>query len=376
MDLSERNDEDVKGVTVPPSTAVVVIDDEEYMCEGCRQTLEENGLHTVTACNGTEGIDLVKKARPNVVLVDLKMPGISGIEVLEKIPEIDPDIVPIIITGYGTIDSAVESMKMGAFDFITKPCEPEKLLESVNRGVKLSQLRHESTARVEEKAPEQEPDELISDKQEVLLKGLSVLGESYSVGLERSDFVEELIRLEAEAKYHAGSLGQAKKREKAILDIVNELRLVDEIIKSHKYKKASLIQILLDTQLELKWLPGHVLKWISDRLKIPLGEVYSLATFYEAFSLEPQGAHSIHVCMGTACHVRGAPELLRKVSALLDIGEGQTDAKQTFTLKTVHCLGCCALSPVIQIDDSYISNPSLVKLKKVFQSLEEEEVTR
>ena len=355
------------------TTAVVVIDDEESMCEGCRQTLEENGFRTEIACDGSEGLRLVKNVRPNVVLVDLKMPGTSGLEVLERIPGIDPGIVPIVITGYGTIDSAVESMKTGAFDFLTKPFEPEKLLESVRRGMKLSQLRHESAARLESQTKKETHREMSLDKQEVLLKGLSVLGECYSVGLNRGDFLDELNRLEAEAKYHAESLGLVKKRERAILDIVNELRLVDDIIGRHEYRKSSLIQILLETQLKLRWLPRHVLKWISARLNIPLSEIYTIATFYEAFSLEPQGAHTVQVCMGTACHVRGAPELLTKVSALLHIEEGQTDDRQFLTLKTVHCLGCCALSPVVQIDDAYMSDPSLSRLKEVFNSLEQKE---
>ncbi|MBN2126580.1 MAG: NAD(P)H-dependent oxidoreductase subunit E [Deltaproteobacteria bacterium] len=376
MDLETMKQEGGAEAPALGNAAVVVIDDEESMCEGCRQTLEENGFRTAIAHNGAEGIRLLDEVRPHVALVDLKMPGVSGTDVLQWISDIDPGIVPIVITGYGTIDSAVESMKLGAFDFLTKPFEPEKLLESVRRGMKLSQLRHESTAREEMEIQEEIPGAPPPSRQDVLLKGLSLLGESYSVGLERMDFLEELSRLEAEAKYHAQSLGQVKKREKAILDVVHELRIVDEIIQRHGYRKNALIQILLDAQMELHWLPRHVLKWISERLNIPQGEIYSIGTFYEAFSLEPQGAHTVHVCMGTACHVRGAPDLLRKTSALLGIQEGQTDEKQMFTLKTVHCLGCCALSPVIQVDGSYISNPSLGKLKDVFASLEEEEVNK
>jgi NADH-quinone oxidoreductase subunit E len=321
------------------------------------------------ALKGVDGIQLVREVRPFVVLVDLKMPGISGIEVLQKINEIDPAIVTIVITGYGTIDSAVESMKLGAFDFITKPFEPEKLIESVRRGIKLRHLRLESNAR---KEVQEEPfEQVVPSKQDVLLKGLSVLAESYSVGYERVDFLHELNRLEEDAKYHAKELGRVKKREKVILDITRELALADEIVKKHEFSKSALIQILLDTQETLHWLPRHVLKWISERLNVPLGEIYNIATFYEAFNLEPQGAHTIQVCMGTACHVRGAPDLLRKASAVLGIEENQTDEKHQFTLKTVHCLGCCALSPVIQVDGSYLSNPSLPQLKKTFNTLSE-----
>ncbi|SPD72986.1 Benzoyl-CoA reductase electron transfer protein, putative (modular protein) [uncultured Desulfobacterium sp.] len=354
-------------------TAVVVIDDDESICEACRQTLEENGIRTEVSTDGTEGLRLVEKARPNVVLVDLKMPKISGIDVLKKIPEINPGIVPIVITGYGTIDTAVESMKIGAFDFITKPFEPEKLIETVTRGIKLSQIRQEATARQASLAKEEAAKEEKLDKEDVLLRGLSLLGDSYSLGLDRGDFIEELKRLDAEAKHHADNLGQAKQRERAILDIVNELRSVDEIIKKYDYTKNAIIQILLETQLKLRWLPKHVLKWISVRLNIPLGKIYAIANFYEAFSLEPQGEHTVHVCTGTACHVKGAPNLLREISAILDIKEGETDKEQLFTLKTVHCLGCCALSPVVQIDDSYVSDPSATTLKEIFGSLGQKE---
>jgi len=368
--------EEGPGIPMMATTTVVVIDDEESMCEACRQTLEAEGLRTEIARDGSQGLSLVENVRPNVVLVDLKMPGISGLEVLEKIPEIDPGIVAIVITGYGTIDSAVESMKIGAFDFLTKPFEPEKLVETVKRGIKLSQLRHESTARQESRVQLETPEQMELDRQDVLLRGLSVIGECDTVGLDRNDFLGELKLLEDEAKYHAETLGEVKKRERVILDIVNEFRLADDIIRRHDYRKNALIQILLETQLKLRWLPPHVLKWISGRLNVPLSEVYTVANFYEAFSLEPQGAHTVQVCMGTACHVRGAPELLTKVSALLKIQDGQTDDRELFTLKTVHCLGCCALSPVIQIDDSYTSNPSITKLKEIFHSLEEKEGSR
>ncbi len=375
MDQSTTTPPGVSEAPKTGSTIVVLIDDVESMRVSCRQTLEEAGWPTAVASDGLEGLRLVESLRPNVVLVDLKMPGISGIEVLEKIPEIDSAIIPIVLTGYGTIDAAVESMKIGAFDFLTKPFEPEKLVETVRRGIELSRLRYESND-TRDPSKEKVIQEEVLDKQDMLLKGLSAIGEGYSVGLERSQFLGELEQLESEAEYHARNLGNIKDRERAILAIVKDLRMVDDIIRKHDYKKNALIQILLETQLKLNWLPGHVLKWISGRLHITLAEVYAIASFYDAFSLEPQGAHIVKVCTGTACHVRGAPDLLKKVSSLLDIQENETDADQMFTLKTVNCLGCCALSPVLQIDDTYATNPSRPKLKKMFNSLAEQEDSR
>ena len=350
---------------------IVVIDDDESMCEGCRQTLEEEGYRTVIAREGPHGLKLVEETHPKIVLVDLKMPGMTGQEVLAKISEMDPSIVSIVITGYGSIETAVETMKVGAFDFLTKPFEPEKLLESVKRGMKLSESQVE--LKVVEEAPPSVgvPRPIPLDKQDILLRGLEVLGDYYSLGVEKRHFFEELRYLEAEAKYHAESLGQLKKKEKAIRDIVRELRLVDDIIDKHEYKKSALIQILLDIQMELNWLPRHTLKWVSIRLNTPLAYIYRIANFYEALSLETRGKHMVQVCQGTACHVRGSSELMERVSSLLDIKPGETDSEQLFTLQSVRCLGCCALAPVIKIDDQYYSNQKVTQLLKIFETYRE-----
>jgi len=206
------------------------------------------------------------------------------------------------------------------------------------------------------------------NKQDVLLKGLEILGEYYSLGLERQDFLDDLRYLEVEAEYYAEKLGHIKKKEKAILDIVNDLRLVDDIIQKYNYKKNALIQILLDIQMQVHWIPGHALRWLSTRLNIPLTRIYSIANFYEALSLEPRGAHLIQICTGTACHVRGAAGLVDRVSCILGVEPGQTDSEQLFTLETVHCLGCCALGPVMVVDGQYYSNPSTKQIQGIAAS--------
>lgn len=351
-----------------PTTDVVVIDDEPSMCEGCRQTLEAEGYRADVAPDGPRGLALVERSHPRVVIVDLKIPDMSGVEVLAKISEIDPTIVSIVITGYPSVDSAVESMRTGAFDFLTKPFEPERLLDSVRRGVELSELRERARPRLIAPERPEVPETAALDKSDVLLRGLEVLGQYYSLGLGKHDFLEELSHLEAEAKYHAETLGRIRKREKAVRDVVEDLRVVDEVVAKHEYKKSALLQVLLDVQTRLNWLPRHALRWISTRLKVALGSVYTIASFYEALSLEPRGAHLVQICTGTACHVRGAPRLNTSVSALLGIQPGETDPDQMFTLTTVHCLGCCALAPVLKIDDQHYSNPSMQKLERIFSS--------
>jgi len=125
---------------------------------------------------------------------------------------------------------------------------------------------------------------------------------------------------------------------------------VDQIIDKHNGEASALIQVLLDIQTENHWLPKTALERVSERLDVPLTRIQHIATFYKAFSLVPKGRHQIHICMGTACHVRGAPRVLDTVQTLTGISPGETDLDLKFSLETVNCLGCCALGPVMEID--------------------------
>jgi NADH-quinone oxidoreductase subunit E len=125
---------------------------------------------------------------------------------------------------------------------------------------------------------------------------------------------------------------------------------IDQIIDKHQGEASALIQVLLQIQSENNWLPGKVLAHIGERLQVPLSRIRHIATFYKAFSLVPKGRHQVHICMGTACHVRGATRVLDKVQGLIGIKPGETDLELKFSLETVNCLGCCALGPVMEID--------------------------
>jgi len=129
--------------------------------------------------------------------------------------------------------------------------------------------------------------------------------------------------------------------------------------------KSALIQILLDIQRENHWLPKDTLMWISQKLGVPLTQVYHVATFYKAFSLVPRGRHPVLVCLGTACQVRGAPRLLDKVIETLKIKPGETSRDMRFSLDSVNCLGCCALGPVLVVGGKYYSNPSTKEIGQI-----------
>jgi len=128
---------------------------------------------------------------------------------------------------------------------------------------------------------------------------------------------------------------------------------VDKIIDKYQGEASALIQILLEIQSENHWLPKEALEEVGRRLGVPLSRIQHVATFYKAFSLVPRGRHEIHICLGTACHVRGAPRVLDAVQDFLGIKPGETDTELRFSLETVNCLGCCALGPVMEVDGKY-----------------------
>jgi NADH-quinone oxidoreductase subunit E len=115
----------------------------------------------------------------------------------------------------------------------------------------------------------------------------------------------------------------------------------------------SLLAVLEEIQGRYRYLPRDVLILVSERLDIPLSQVYSVATFYNAFSLEPKGQHMFQVCTGTACHVRGAMQVLDRLETRLGVQAGQTSADLEYTLETVNCLGACALGPIVVADGGY-----------------------
>jgi len=125
----------------------------------------------------------------------------------------------------------------------------------------------------------------------------------------------------------------------------------DEVVEGYGGERSSLIHVLQDIQAEFDYLPRESLRRVSERLHVPLAEVFRVATFYSAFTLEPRGEHLVTVCLGTACHVKGAPRILDAIRRTLGLREGRhTTDDFRHTVRTVRCVGCCGLAPVINID--------------------------
>jgi NADH-quinone oxidoreductase subunit E len=147
---------------------------------------------------------------------------------------------------------------------------------------------------------------------------------------------------------------------------VEELKIKSCITK-YNFEKKELISILQDIQEEYNYLPQEALNIVSKTLGIPLIDIVGVATFYRAFSLEPRGEHLVTVCMGTACHVRGGPNILEEFERKLNINAGETSDDGQFSLETVACLGCCAIGPVVIVDGNYYAQTSIRKVDAILK---------
>lgn len=148
-----------------------------------------------------------------------------------------------------------------------------------------------------------------------------------------------------------------------------DLARIDDIIDEYKGDQGLLISVLQDVQAELNYLPKEALLRVSEKLDIPIGQIYSVATFFKAFSLKPRGRHVIHVCTGTACHVRGAKRIIDKLQRDLEINAGETTADLEFTLETVNCVGSCALGPMVISDGEYHGQMNMERTERLVKDL-------
>jgi NADH-quinone oxidoreductase subunit E len=142
---------------------------------------------------------------------------------------------------------------------------------------------------------------------------------------------------------------------------------VDGIVERYKGEQGLLISVLQDVQEEFNYLPKEALLRISEGLNVPVSQVFSVATFFKAFSLKPRGRHIIHVCVGTACHVRGANRIADKLERDLEIRAGDTTDDLEFTLETVNCVGSCALGPIVILDSEYHGQMNMEKTDKLLK---------
>jgi NADH-quinone oxidoreductase subunit E len=148
---------------------------------------------------------------------------------------------------------------------------------------------------------------------------------------------------------------------------VTESSAIRSAIAKYENQARALIPILQEIQDELRWLSPQTLEAVADELSLPLAHVYSVATFYKSFSLEPRGRRTCTVCMGTACHVRGGAAILEHFERELGVPAGRTTPDGEFTLERVNCLGACAQAPLVVVDGRYYGQMDETKAQTVLQ---------
>jgi NADH-quinone oxidoreductase subunit E len=281
---------------------ILVVEDETIMRESLRDWLTDAGYSVETAEDGEKALSSLTRQEFGFIIVDLRLPKRDGLEVLRQAKAKYSDLKGIVITAYPSVQTALEAMKEGAVDYLPKPCDLNRLEETVRK----------------------------------------VLG-PVQVEIKRKPGIVKTVAAPAVPE-----------------SVPEQIRNMTE--------SSSLIQMLLAIQKQNHWLPEEALTWVSHQLGVSMTQIYHIATFYKAFSLKPQGQHEVAVCLGTACHVRGAPRLLDKVVDALQIRPDETTTDLQFSLKTVNCLGCCALGPVMMVDGKYYSNPTSEKIKEIFEA--------
>lgn len=154
------------------------------------------------------------------------------------------------------------------------------------------------------------------------------------------------------------------------------LEKTDEIIDRYGARISSLLAMMQDVQAEVNYVPRFAIERIAKKVDVSEAHIFRLATFYHALSMKPRGEHVCQVCMGTACHVRGAPLILSEVSRQLGIKPGETTPDGKFTIETVNCVGSCALAPVVVSDKVYYGNLTSSKVDKILKEIGRRKKTR
>jgi NADH-quinone oxidoreductase subunit E len=144
---------------------------------------------------------------------------------------------------------------------------------------------------------------------------------------------------------------------------------IEKILDRYDRQPGQIIAILHEIQESDRYLPEDALRYVAEQLKISVSQIFHIATFYKAYSLKPKGKHLCNVCLGTACHVRGAPLVLEQLERKLGIKNGDTTEDMEYSLSTVNCLGACALGPLVTVDGDYFGNMNTAKVEKMLEQV-------
>ena len=162
------------------------------------------------------------------------------------------------------------------------------------------------------------------------------------------------------------------KKALPLTEEVLDSQFLDGVLQKNAYDTENVIMILQDITARYNYLPEVALTYVAKKMNIPVSHIFSVATFYKAFSLTPRGKYIINVCTGTACHVRGAEKIKETIEEKLHIHEGETTEDLMFTLDTVRCLGCCALGPVITVNQKSHGGLARKKTANIIEQYEKD----
>lgn len=277
---------------------VLVVDDEQVVLRSCERVLGAEGYYVHTADSARKALELLKDNTYDLLLTDIRMPEMDGIELARQVRAKNPNLDIIMITGYPTQENIKESLSLRIVDYITKPISPAVLVEAAKKAVDISK-KHAT--------PE----------------------------FEAEDYTAEV----------------ASK--------------LDDIIVRHKDRPGSLIPVLQEAQGLVGYLPPVVQRHIAKGLNLSVSEVHGVVSFYSFFTMKPRGKHNIRVCLGTACYVKRAEEIVGKLKEQLGIDLGEVTPDRSFSLESVRCLGACGLAPVVVVDEDTHGSVNPVKTAEI-----------
>ena len=322
---------------------MLVIDDDPTVLSSCMRIFEAENFDVVTTTRPEEGLSLVLDTYFDVVLCDWMMPGLDGMDVITRLDETSPGSAVVMITGYPSIERATEAMKRGAMDYVAKPFTPDEVVKAVNEAI---QRKEAEERKIIEKFGSLTKTGQISlpSIDEKILQSLS-------------NAIDESRRMEAEPSLEA--LSEPERLQEMTCAVID------------KYNRDTnnLIAILQAVHSYAGYLSYEAIGLIARELNISEHEIFGTASFYAQFKFEKPGKHLIRCCTGTACFVGGGGVILEAAKSKLGIVPWETTKDGMFSFERVACLGCCALAPVVTIDDEVFGQMSPAKLSRTIDKV-------
>jgi NADH-quinone oxidoreductase subunit E/NADP-reducing hydrogenase subunit HndA len=267
--------------------SILIVDDEQVVLKSCERVLGQEGYAVKTTTSAKAALAMLGDQLFDLVITDMKMPEMDGIELIRQVRQTHPNMNIIVITGFPSQENIKDALGMRIVDYLPKPFSPSLLLETVGGALSLTKAGTAPNPEVEV-------------------------------------YTDEVAAQ------------------------------LDAIIAKFRKKPGSLIPVLQEAQGLVGYLPPVVQRHVARGLNVPVSEVHGVVSFYHYFTMKPKGRHAIKVCLGTACYVKRAEEIVVKLREQLKINMGEVTPDRKFSLESVRCLGACGLAPVVVIDTKQV----------------------